>query len=31
LYIDFLEFIEEKIRKSRNHLDVDDHRLSNSF
>jgi len=22
LYIDFLEFIEEKIRKSRNHLDV---------
>ena len=24
LYIDFLELIEEKIRKSRNHLDVDD-------
>jgi hypothetical protein len=24
LYIDFLEFIEEKIRESRNHLDVDD-------
>jgi hypothetical protein len=24
LYIDFLEFIEEKISKSRNHLDVDD-------
>jgi hypothetical protein len=24
VYIDFLELIEEKIRKSRNHLDVDD-------
>jgi hypothetical protein len=24
LYIDFLDFIEEKIRKSRNNLDVDD-------
>jgi hypothetical protein len=24
LYIDFLELIEKKIRKSRNHLDVDD-------
>jgi hypothetical protein len=24
LYVDFLELIEEKIRESRNHLDVDD-------